>query len=443
MLQKIRRYIESRQLLDGAAKHIVALSGGADSVCLLIVLKRMGYDVEAAHCNFHLRGNESDRDESFCKTICQENNIPLHIVHFDTTTYAELHKVSIEMAARELRYSYFENLRRDIGADDICVAHHKNDSVETVLMNIIRGTGLAGLVGIRPVNGKIIRPLLCVDRDEIEAYLKSIDQHYIIDSTNLVNDVTRNKIRLDVIPMLKSINPSFADGVVKMTEWMEDVESITNESVTRMLEDIMAKSEWGYSLSIDKLQKSVSPRYVLFTVLHPLGFTREQIREVSEFLNKQTGKLWNSESHTVVIDRGCILVAKDEDVIVRDIRMPEEGNYVIDDNCRCIIESVERTPNFAVSREPYVATLDADRITFPLTLRRCRQGDRFVPYGMRGSKLVSDYLTDRKRNYFQRRLQMVLCDATDKVVWLIGERTDARVAITDKTIKCLVVRYLK
>ena len=164
---------------------LVALSGGADSVCLLLAMKRLGYRVEAIHCNFHLRGAESDRDEEFCKRLCEREQIPFHTVHFDTKTYAEVHKVSIEMAARELRYNYFEQLRKAIDAEAILVAHHKNDAVETLLMNLLRGTGIHGLQGIKPRNGRIIRPLLCVSRQEIVEWLNMIGQDYVTDSTNL------------------------------------------------------------------------------------------------------------------------------------------------------------------------------------------------------------------------------------------------------------------
>ncbi len=171
MLKKIAHFIEQHKLLSKDKKYIVALSGGADSVCLLLVLQRLGYDVEAAHCNFKLRGEEADRDEQFCVELCKKNDIKIHLVHFDTNFYAISHKISIEMAARELRYSYFENIRRDIGADAVCVAHHQNDCAETVILNLVRGTGIQGLAGIQPKRDNIVRPLLCVSRDEIESFL--------------------------------------------------------------------------------------------------------------------------------------------------------------------------------------------------------------------------------------------------------------------------------
>ena len=215
MLKKIAHFIEQHKLLSKDKKYIVALSGGADSVCLLLVLQRLGYDVEAAHCNFKLRGEESDRDEQFCVELCKKNDIEIHLAHFDTNFYAISHKISIEMAARELRYSYFENLRRDIGADAVCVAHHQNDCAETVILNLVRGTGIQGLAGIQPKRDNIVRPLLCVSRDEIEGFLADEGQDFITDSTNLDDLYVRNKIRLNIIPMMEKINPAAVQNIVK------------------------------------------------------------------------------------------------------------------------------------------------------------------------------------------------------------------------------------
>ena len=216
-VDRVRRFASVHDLFVKGGKYIVALSGGADSVAMLLVMRLMaqelGLKVDAAHCNFHLRGDESMRDELFCKDLCQRLGVPFHVVHFDTQAYADLHHVSIEMAARDLRYAYFENLRQDIAALDICVAHHRDDSVETVLLNLVRGTGLRGLRGIQPRNGHIIRPLLTVSRQDILQFLSAQGESYVTDSTNLHNDVKRNKIRLDIMPLLRELNPSVAQSI--------------------------------------------------------------------------------------------------------------------------------------------------------------------------------------------------------------------------------------
>ena len=202
-LSKVKTYIAQHNVVRATGRYLVALSGGADSVALLLTMQDMGFHIEAAHCNFHLRGEESDRDEQFCKNLCKSRGVSLHLAHFDTRGYAALHHVSIEMAARSLRYAYFQNLCKDLSLDGICVAHHRDDSVETVLLNLVRGTGVHGLRGILPVNGNILRPLLCVSRADIINYLGCKNQNYVTDSTNLVADVMRNKIRLQILPLLQ------------------------------------------------------------------------------------------------------------------------------------------------------------------------------------------------------------------------------------------------
>ncbi|WP_347030861.1 tRNA lysidine(34) synthetase TilS, partial [Bacteroides intestinalis] len=220
--KKIEQYIDQEKLFTREDKILVTLSGGADSVALLRLLLDMGYTCEAAHCNFHLRGDESVRDEMFVRELCLQLVVPLHVQHFQTMEEAEKRHISIEMAARELRYAWFEQLRLQQGADVIAVAHHKDDSVETLLLNLIRGTGINGLLGIRPKNGNIVRPLLCLDRKEITEYLQEIGQSYVTDSTNLQDEYTRNKIRLNLLPLMQEINPSVKESLLRTSEHLND-----------------------------------------------------------------------------------------------------------------------------------------------------------------------------------------------------------------------------
>ena len=220
--KKIEQYIDQEKLFTREDKILVTLSGGADSVALLRLLLDMGYTCEAAHCTFHLRGDESVRDEMFVRELCLQLEVPLHVQHFQTTEEAEKRHISIEMVARELRYAWFEQLRLQQGANVIAVAHHKDDSVETLLLNLIRGTGINGLLGIRPKNGNIVRPLLCLDRKEITEYLQEIGQYYVTDSTNLQDEYTRNKIRLNLLPLMQEINPSVKESLLRTSEHLND-----------------------------------------------------------------------------------------------------------------------------------------------------------------------------------------------------------------------------
>ena len=477
----MRRFASVHELFVYGGKYVVALSGGADSVSLLFVLKHLehelGIDVEAAHCNFHLRGAESVRDEEFCKQLCGRLDVPLHLIHFHTQAYADLHRVSIEMAARDLRYGYFENLRRDIEAQDICVAHHRDDSVETVLLNLVRGTGLRGLRGIQPRNGNIIRPLLSLSREDIVQYLDALGENYVTDSTNLHNDVKRNKIRLDVMPLLRELNPSVSQSIFESSLRVGEALKVFDEAMKRSIADVTTpprgctcpkctnqpvrkctnqpllvqqsllhqqrctlQANHPLTISIDRLKQQPSPEYTLHEILSPRGFTSAQIDQIYGSLDScSAGKTIASDSHELAFDRGSLLVQPRTNVAdaVRSMRIPETGTYVFSDSLKIKVAAEDCGDDYVPSRAADCVCLDASDIKFPLTLRHIEQGDRFVPFGMNGMKLVSDYLTDRKKNVFEKRAQLVVTDAQQRIVWLVGERTDNRFRITPHTQQAL------
>lgn len=425
MLSKVKDYIKKHKLLSLSNLYIVALSGGADSVALLLLLDEMGYKVHALHCNFHLRGEESDRDERFCEDLCLKKNIPFHRIHFDTLMYAETHKMSVEMAARELRYRYFEQLRKDIGAEAICVAHHQDDTVETVLLNLVRGTGLRGLTGIQPRNGAILRPLLCVTRTEIEAYLATKQQDYVTDSTNLETDFVRNKIRLQVVPLLRQLNPAVSENIVRTAEHLTEAQKV--------LDAVVDTYKGSNQLDLCALQQVGSAEYIVFEWLKQYGFNGSQVQQV---ISAETGSISSSPTgYEVLKDRGRLLV---EPTIMAftPIRIPEEGTYVLPDDRRLNV----RRSNPFVSKDSHEATLDARQVRFPLTVRRVEEGDWMIPYGMTGRKLLSDLMTDLKMSLFDRRRQLVVVDAQGAVVWAIGLRTDHRCRVTDATQEVIAIK---
>ena len=432
MWNKVGTYVERYNLLNYNDLYIVALSGGADSVALLLLLKEQGFRIHAAHCNFHLRGEESDRDEAFCVELCGRLGIELHRVHFDTKTYADLHHVSIEMAARELRYRWFEQLRQDIGAAAVCVAHHQNDSVETILMNIIRGTGLRGLTGIQARNGFVLRPLLCVSRDEIERFLAERGQSYVTDSSNLTEDYMRNKIRLQVLPLLQTLNPAVLNHILQTAE---------NLAAAQATIDVLLKGIGGSkSLNLSEYTDYLSREYITFEWLRNYGFNGSQVHQL---LASDTGAIFTSPmGYEVLRDRNRLLV---EPVLepMKPLKIPEEGVYVLpqmaignhpDSKIRVKRMSV------TVSKDSAIATLDSQKVQFPLTVRRVAEGDWMVPFGMKGRKLLSDLMTDRRMTLFEKRRQLVVVDAHDEVIWAVGLRTDQRVAVTSDTAETLELR---
>ncbi|MBO6058755.1 MAG: tRNA lysidine(34) synthetase TilS [Bacteroidaceae bacterium] len=371
---------------------LVALSGGADSVALSLMMKHSGIDVRALHCNFHLRGEESDRDEQFVRDFCQQNHIPLDVIHFDTSAEAQEHKESIEMAARRLRYTWFAQRAQELHAAGICVAHHMDDQAETILLNLVRGTGAKGLQGMQADrmigNLRIVRPLLNITRHDILQYLASHNQSYVTDSTNLEHQALRNRIRLEVIPLLRELNPNITQTLVRMAD--------------NLRHDLERDQESQY-----------------FQRLQPLGFTRAQIMDItSHHDSDNSGKVWSSATHTATLKDGkLIIVANTSDNTLPELCIQEVSDAIF---------------------QKGIAYIDADTVQLPLTLRRMQAGDRFRPYGMHsGSKLVSDYLTDRKVNILEKQRQVVVTDSTGAIVWVAPREIDDRYRITTKTTHIL------
>lgn len=450
MLNKVKKFIAKYQLLNKEKCYLVALSGGADSVSLLLVLHRLGYKINAVHCNFKLRGEESYRDEQFCIDLCNRHDIPLKRIHFDTTEYASLRKISIEMAARELRYTYFEQLRKSINAEGVCVGHHQEDSVETILLNLTRGTGIHGLTGIAPRNGNVLRPLLSCTRKDIETFIIGEGEHYVTDSSNLVSNVVRNKLRLLVIPLLKEINPSVQASIAQTAQYLSEAGTVADDALLRYFDKFGISHSKLYiygslSIPLKVITEFPSKKYFLFELLSPLGFNSEQISSISDFKKSMVGNIWQSEKYEITLDSSSLIVRKKE--LHADINklLPETGLYIIDKNRSIQITYIDNKTikKTDLSKEPCTVYIDADNITFPLILRNIAKGDRFVPFGMDKSKLVSDYLTNMKRNRFEKSDQLLLTDVTGKPLWLVGLRTDNRVKYTNISTKVLRIKYLE
>ena len=443
LVGRVEQYVRKQQLLTPEGLHLVALSGGADSVALLLVLHELGYHIEAVHCHFHLRGEESDRDEAFVKKLCADKNIPIHLIHFDTKEYAALHQVSIEMAARELRYRYFEQLRTDLGAETVCVAHHRDDANETLLMNLMRGAGIHGLTGIRPRNGSVVRPLLDVSRQEIEDYLHSIGQTYVTDSTNLEPDVLRNKIRLQLLPLMEEIQPGTTANLARSAYYLSEAEKVYNAEISHekglfLSNENCLSGNQHFSFLISHFSLSPSPLCLLHERLSPLGFNRIQIEQILASLDGGSGREFTSPTHVLVIDWQSIIVEPIREPM-KPMVMPEAGTYRLDETAKIHVELPDGDTD--ISRDPHVATLDAARIQFPLTVRPVQQGDRFQPYGMQGQKLVSDFLTDLKLNMLEKRRQLVVTDATGTILWLVNRRIDHRYRVTPDTVAVLRITF--
>ncbi|WP_298651995.1 tRNA lysidine(34) synthetase TilS [uncultured Proteiniphilum sp.] len=436
MIDTVRRFIEKEKLLTPNTTVVVGLSGGIDSMVLLDLLTLLGYQCVAAHCNFHLRGEESDRDAGFVKKWCKSIDIPLTSVDFNTTQYAADRKISIEMAARELRYDWFEIVRRQYGAEAVAVAHHKDDSVETVLLNLIRGTGIKGLTGIMPKNRHVIRPLLCVTRAGIEEYITERDIPYVFDSSNDDDVFLRNSLRLNIIPQLEKLNPSVKEAVCRTSQNLAEAEKIYSASIGEAIKNVFRDGK----IDIRKLRETASPRSLLFEILSPLGFGPSVIEDIYLGMESSSGKVFYSKSYRLIKDRDFFILDRTtgntagEELIYIDLKTEE-----ITEPLHLMIRR-EKMP-VAIEKNRYFLYADSGRLTFPLKLRRWKEGDWFIPFGMKGRKKVSDYFTDRKYSLKAKEDAWILLSG-DEIVWIVGERTDDRFKITAESIDVFIVEVI-
>ena len=437
MEKKVREYIEKNNLISKDQLILLGVSGGADSVALLRILLALGYRCVAVHCNFHLRGEESNRDQMFVEHLCASLGVKLEICHYDTNKYASDNKISIEMAARELRYADFERLRKEYGATCIAVAHHRDDSVETLLMNLMRGTGIRGLTGIKPKNGNIIRPLLPLQRLEIEEYLKSIGQDYVTDSTNLDADYTRNKIRLNLLPLMRVINPNADRSIENTALHLQQAYLIYNDAVQKAIANVVKQEDGNLYINIDALLSTPSPSTILFEILSVYGYNEQQVNSIMESLNSESGKRFASNSYLLYKDRNRLVLMQNNEIdFCVDIDLKKIDNVILPDGRTLRFEF--RDGDAEIARDSAVATLDADKVGNSLTVRVWQQGDSFIPFGMKGRKLLSDYMTDRKFSITKKRNQCVVCNDC-ALVWVVGERSDNRYRITKDTVRQLVI----
>lgn len=433
LFARVRTYIAENKLAESNATLLVGVSGGADSMALLDILTLLDYRCVAAHCNFHLRGEESDEDARFVKRWCKGNDVEFTCVDFDTRQYASDRKISIEMAARELRYSWFEIVRKQFGAEAVAVAHHRDDSVETVLLNLIRGTGIAGLTGISPKNGKIVRPLLCLDRAEIENYLREREIPFRTDSTNRCDAYSRNHIRLNVLPMLQQINPSVSEAVLRTSRHLADAEKVYRAAVSKEIEQVLHNGR----IDIERLRTTVSPASVLFEILSPLGFHPSSVESVLSAIDALPGKVFYSPTHRLIKDRGCFLIDETEKVPpVNRVYRIDKISQALDAPLRFDIRLISAPVSLRKNKRFLYA--DADKLSFPLLLRKWQAGDWFVPIGMRGKKKLSDFFTDQKFNLKEKEDVWILISGSD-VVWIVGHRSDERFKITKKTRNVLQI----
>jgi|LGOV01.1.fsa_nt_gb tRNA(Ile)-lysidine synthase len=426
MINKFRKHIESNFSFVKGKRILLGLSGGLDSMMLAYLFKELNFDISLAHVNFTLRGKDSDEDENFVTQWAQECKLPLFKISFETEIIAKQNKISIEMSARDLRYNWFDDLSNNHNFDFIAVAHHLNDNVETVLMNLTRGTGISGVSGMQNVNGNIIRPLLPFSRKEIEIYAHEINLLWRDDLSNFDTIYKRNKIRHELIPIFEELNPSFLDSFSKNINNFKQTELIQNKYLETIDNSFWKEGDGVIEILIPKLIELTAFETVLREKLLPYNF--RNIDDVISGLSSESGKEYFSATHRIIKDR--------DKLILEEIREQKEDVFYINGkNIELVYPlhiQIKQTDKFEDNSNVLIAQLDRAKLKFPLKLRKWEEGDFFYPQGMKGKKKLSKYFKDEKFSLIDKENQWLLV-SEEEIVWVVGKRLDDRYKFTNST----------
>ncbi|MCD6347329.1 MAG: tRNA lysidine(34) synthetase TilS [Bacteroidales bacterium] len=413
----------------------MAVSGGVDSMVMADLLIRSGYNCGIAHCNFSLRGRESDEDEILVKKFAADNNIPFFSIRFQTTDYADKRGISIQMAARKLRYDWFEDIRQNENFDLIALAHQADDIVETFHLNLSRGTGIRGLTGIPVKNGFIIRPLLWIHREELAVYAQENSIGFREDSSNKKTNYYRNRIRHKIIPEFIKINPAYIDTILSNIEHIKQAEHILEDQYSKWYNDVVEKRDKVIILSIPSILGFLEPGWYLFSFLQKFGFNSKQLKSIINSLQAPSGRRFYSSSHSLFKDRDSLFLIEK---VSSDASENETEEYYLDLSQEHISEPISITitkvsyQHYLLPATENIASIDFDKLHFPLTLRRWHKGDHFFPLGMNKMKKLSDFFIDEKIPVHEKNQQWLLCSGQD-IVWLVGHRLDNRYGLNSKT----------
>lgn len=444
ILHKVIQFINDQNLTHNMDRLIVGVSGGSDSVMLLHLLHCLDYQCIVAHCNFQLRGVESDGDELFVQQLSQQIGLPFYHVTFNTKEYAEKEAISIEMAARNLRYNWFETLRQSQQANAIAVGHHADDAIETFLINLTRGTGLRGLTGISAHYGFIIRPLLCLNRKEIDQYIQENKLSYRSDSTNNDQTIVRNKIRHQLIPLFEEMNPSFRETMQKNISKLSEAYSIINHDIAQSTPQLIQRDKNIFTIQLTPLMQKKNPHFALFELLHPFQFNPATIQSIYESLKGISGKQFYSSTHRLIKDRDQLLLfpIEKEQQQKTSIFISQPTHAVqIDNHLTIEISLPVSSSDITIEKQKEVIFVDTDKLYFPIEIRHPRAGDFFYPFGSSGKKKLSDFFVDCKWNLLQKEQCWIMLSG-GAIVWIIGARFDNRFKVDEQTQKITKIRIL-
>jgi len=434
-------FIEQNSLFTRGGRVLAAVSGGMDSVVMAHLLKAAGFNFSIAHCNFQLRGHEALADQEFCHQLSQQLRVQFHTISFDTKKYAADNKISIQMAARELRYQWFEQLGQQYGYDVIALAHHQNDAIETILLNLTRGTGIAGLHGILPKNGNLVRPMLFLNRDEIQAVITKNGLSYVEDSSNASTKYARNKLRHEVIPKLKELNPGLEKTFENNLRHFRDMETLLELRLADLKQELFIYNGDEIHLLISALKKLEPKRLLLFKLLQPYGFNQTTVDDVMASLDKHSGRTFESGNFMLVLDRDKLILSKKnnhqpEPILINEgDREVNYGHYKVNllhDDSALIIKS-----------NPLAAAIDTSLLIYPLTIRSWQQGDQFYPLGMKTRKKLSDFFIQQKIPLHEKSAIPILINGNGDIMWIAGHRLSEHYKVHDNTKKVTIFELIK
>ncbi len=440
MLERFRDFIQNKRLFDPAHKILLAVSGGIDSMVMLHLFERSEFNYGVVHCNFQLRGADSDGDELFVEEQVLNHGVPFFSTRFDTLEYACINGISIEMAARELRYRYFEEVRSEHNFEYIATAHHKDDLLETFFLNLSRKTGIRGLTGIKEQTGRIIRPMLFAGRNEIEDFARANFIEKREDVTNSEVVYQRNFIRHRVLPVLSDLNPAFKNNLYDTIGNLREAEEVYSWFIDAEKKKVVSIRESDPVIDVELLLKSPFPKVLLFEILSEYNFNPKVAEQVFTGLNNESGRTFYSKSHRIVKDRSQLFITLLSGQEER-IYYIEEGDMELFTPFDLTVQQIN-AENFMLDKSPLVACIDSDKVEFPLLIRKWQQGDYFQPLGMSGFKKLSDFLIDQKVPLHRKENTWLLCSG-QKIVWVMGHRIDNRFKVTAETMQVLKIEMLR
>jgi tRNA(Ile)-lysidine synthase len=435
-VKKFIDFIEQNNLFIPGSALLAAVSGGMDSVLMVHLLKSSGYNFSIAHCNFQLRRDEANADQEFCRQLARQNNVPFHTINFDTLNHAAVKKISIQMAARELRYQWFEQLKQQYNYSAIALAHHQNDAIETILLNLVRGTGIAGLHGILPKNGPLVRPLLFLSRDGIEEIIKENGINYVEDSSNSSVKYARNKLRHEVVPKLRELNPALENTFEKNLEHFREMEILLELRTAELKKELFIANGDEIHLQTGTVKKLRPQRLLLFKLLQEYGFNETTVDDLITALDKHPGKIFEAAFFTLILDRDKLIITKKNNKKQEEISITTSDNTVNYGNYKLTLLH-DDTP-LIIKDNPMAASVDAARLVYPLSMRAWRQSDSFYPLGMKTRKKLSDFFISLKIPLHKKNEVPLLINGNGEIIWIGGYRLDERYKVTHNTKKVTI-----